>query len=62
MTDYFETKNGHTIWFLTVTRVTAFWEGVMGLTPKHINALCDKGITHPQDLTNFDSDNFDSVI
>ena len=22
--DYFETKNGHTIWFLTVTRVTPF--------------------------------------
>ena len=62
MTDYYGTKNGHTTWFLTVTRFTAFWEVVMGLAPKHINFLRDKRITHPQDLANFDSDNFDSVI
>ena len=47
MTDYFETKNGNTTQFLTVPRITAFWEVVMGLAPKHINALRDKGITHP---------------
>ena len=34
----------------------------MGLAPKHINALRDKGITHPQDLANFDSVDSDSVI
>ena len=34
----------------------------MGLAPKHINALRDEGITHPRDLANFDSDDFDSVI
>ena len=46
-TDYYETINGNTTWFLTVPRVTAFWEVVMGLVPKHINALRDEGITHP---------------
>ena len=50
MTDYFETINGNTTWFLTVPMVQAFWERVMGLAPKHINALRDEGITHPQDL------------
>ena len=34
----------------------------MGLAPKHTNALRDKAITYPRDLTNFDSSNFDSVI
>ena len=34
----------------------------MGLALKHINALRDKGITHPRDLANFDSGNFDSII
>ena len=34
----------------------------MGLAPKHFNVLRDKGITHPKDLANFDSDNFGSVI
>ena len=54
--------NRNTTWYLTVTSVADFLEGVMGLTPKHINALYDKGITHTQDLANFDSDNFNSVI
>ena len=63
MTDYYNTKaNGNTTWFLTVPNVQAFWEKTMGLAPKHTNALRDKGITHPRDLANFDSDNFDSVI
>ena len=34
----------------------------MDLAPKHINALRDEGITHPKDLANFDSNDFDSVI
>ena len=61
-TDYFETTNGITTWLLTLTNVQAFWEVTMGLTPKHINTLCDEAITHPIDLANFDSDDFDSVI
>ena len=61
--DYFETNtNRNTTWYLTTNGVETFFEDVMGLAPKHINALQDKGITHPQDLGNFDSDNFDSVI
>ena len=60
--DYFKTTNGITIWLLTLTNVQAFWEVTMGLEPKHINALRDKAITHPRDLANFDSGNFDSVI
>ena len=63
MTDYYETKvNRTTTWFLTVPNVQAFWEKTMGLAPKHINALRDKAITHPRDLANFDSGDFDSVI
>ena len=34
----------------------------MSLSPKHINALRDEGITHPHDLANFDFNDFDSVI
>ena len=54
MTDYFETINRNTTWFLIVLIVQAFWERVMSLAPKHINALCYKGITHPRDLAYFD--------
>ena len=61
-TDYFETINGNTITYLNTHEVKAFFEVVMGLAPKHINALLDEGITHPRDLANFDSDNFNSVI
>ena len=62
MTDYFETIDGNTTTYLTTVEVKAFFEIVMGLVPKHINALRDNVITHPRDLANFDSDNFDSVI
>ena len=61
-TDYFETTNGITTWFHTLTNVQAFLEVIMGLALKHINALRDEAITHPTDLGNFDSGNFDSVI
>ena len=61
-TDYFETINGNSVTYLITVEVKAFFEVVMGLAPKHINALRDEGITHPKDLANFDSDDFDSVI
>ena len=61
-TDYYDTTNRITTWFLTVPNVKAFWEDTMGLAPKHINALHDEAITHLRDLANFDSGNFDSVI
>ena len=61
--DYFETDaNGHHTWFLNPTSVKHFWEVVMCLSPKHINVLREEGITHPRDLSNYDSDDFDSVI
>ena len=62
MEDYFETIDGNTTWFLTVPIIQAFREMVMGLAPKHINALRDKDITHPRDLAYFNSGDFDSVI
>ena len=61
--DYFETMaNGNSVTYLTTVEVKALFEDVMGLTPKHINALREERITHPRDLANFDSDDFDSVI
>ena len=61
--DYFETVAGvTTATYLTTVKVKAFFEDVMGLAPKHINALREEGITHPRDLANFDSDDFGSVI
>ena len=61
-TDCFETMNGNATWFLTVQNLKTFWEVTMGLAQRNINALRDKGITHPRDLANFDSGDFDSVI
>ena len=61
-TDYNETTNGITTWFLTVPNVQAFWEVTVGLGPKHINALRDEAITHPRDLANFYSGDFDWAI
>ena len=43
-TDYYETTNRITTWFLTVPNIQAFWEVTMGLAPKHINALRDEAI------------------
>ena len=60
--NYFETNNWNTTWFLTVPKVQAFWEVTLGLAPKYIHALRDEGVTHPKDLVNFDSGDFDSVI
>ena len=34
----------------------------LSLAPKHINALRDDGITHPKDLAQFNSKEFDMVI
>ena len=34
----------------------------MGLALKDINTLRDKKITHPKDLANFDSEDFESVV
>ena len=48
--DYAGTIDGARITYLTVNAVKLFWEDTLTLTPKHINALCEEGITHPKDL------------
>ena len=60
--DYLETIDGITHSYLTVAEIQNFWEGILSLLPIQINALREEGITHPQDLAQFDSDDFDSVI
>ena len=45
--DYFKTTEGNNVTYLTTYEVKGFFDGVVGLAPKHINALRDKGITHP---------------
>ena len=59
--DYFETIDRNVVAYLTTYEVNTFFEGVMGLAAKHINALWNKEITHPEDLANFDLDDFEAV-
>ena len=61
-TDYSETIDGAQVTYLTVGAVRSFWEVTLALAPKHINALRDEGITHPKDLAQFTSKEFDMVI
>ena len=60
--DYSETVDGVLVTYLTVVAVQEFWEVTFSLLPKHINALQDEGITHPKDLAQFNSKEFDMVI
>ena len=60
--DYSETVDGVLVTYLTVVAVQEFWEVTLSLLPKHINALRDEGITHPKDLAQFTSKEFDMVI
>ena len=61
-TDYSETIDGVLVTYLTVVTVQKFWEVTLFLLPKHINALRDKGVTHPKDLAQFNIKEFDMVI
>ena len=61
-TNYSETIDGTLVTYLTVGAVCSFWEVTLALLPKHINALRDEGITHPKDLVQFTSKEFDMVI
>ena len=61
-TYYSETIDGAQVTYLTVGAVRSFWEVTLALLPKHINALRDEGITHPKDLAQFTSKEFDMVI
>ena len=60
--DYADTINGVRVTYLTVGAVQTFLETTMTLAPKHINALRDEGITHPKDLAQFTSKEFEMVI
>ena len=60
--DYAETINGVHVTHLTVGAVRTFLEITMTLAPKHINALREEGITHPIDLAQFTSKEFEMVI
>ena len=60
--DYAETINGMQVTYLTVNAVKRFWEDTLTLAPKHINALREEGITHPKDLAQFNSKEFEMVI
>ena len=60
--DYAETIDGARITYLTINAVKLFWEDTLTLAPKHINALREEGITHPKDLAQFNSKEFEMVI
>ena len=60
-TNYADTINGVAVTHLTITAVQEFWELTMSLLPKHIHALRGEGITHPKDLAQFNSTEFESV-
>ena len=60
--DYAETIDGMRVTYLTVGAVQTFLETTMTLAPKHINALREEGITHPKDLAQFTSKEFEMVI
>ena len=60
--DYTETIDGVLVTYLTPVAVQNFWEVTLSLAPKHINALQNGEITHPKDLEQFNSKEFEMVI
>ena len=60
--DYDKAIGGVLVQHLTTAAVRAFFETVLSLLPKHIHTLREEGITHPHDLANFTSTEFDHVI
>ena len=60
--DYSETIDGVLVTYLTIAAVQNFWVVTLSLAPKHINALRAEGITHPKDVAQFNSKEFDMVI
>ena len=61
-TDYAETIDETLVTHLTVGAIEAFWETTLTLAPKHVHALWEEGITHPKDLAQFNSKEFNMVI
>ena len=60
--DYDEAIDGAVVQHLTVNAVQMYFDTTLTLAPKHINALRDEGITHPHDLAQFTSTEFENVI
>ena len=60
--DYDEAVDGAIVQHLTVNAVQTYFETTLTLAPKHIHALRDEGITHPHDLAQFTSTEFENVI
>ena len=60
--DYDEAIDGVLVQHLTVAAVQAFFDTVLALLPKQFHALREEGITHPHDLAQFTSTEFDSMI
>ena len=60
--DYNEAIDGVLVQHLTVATVQAFFETILTFLPKHVHALRKEGITHPHDLAQFGSTEFEAVI
>ena len=60
--DYDEAIDGAVVQHLTVNAVQTYFETTLTLTPKHIHALREEGITHPHNLAQFTSTEFEAVI
>ena len=60
--DYDEAIDGAVVQHLTVNAVQTYFETTLALLAKHIHALREEGITHPHNLAQFTSTEFDAVI
>ena len=60
--NYSEAIDGVLVIYLPTAAVQNFWEVTLSLAPKHINVLCAERITHPKELVQFNSKEFDMVI
>ena len=60
--DYDEAIDGAVVQHLTVNAVQTYFETTLALSAKHIHALREEGITHPHDLAQFTSTEFEAVI
>ena len=60
--NYTKTIDGVLVTYFTTAAVKASWAVTLSLAPKYINALGGEGSTHPKDLVQFNSKEFESVI
>ena len=60
--NYDEAIDGVIVQHLAINAVQEYFEVTLSLSPKHIHALREEGITHPHDLAQFTSTEFEAVI